>query len=299
MTRSVALHDAIAIICALLTALANGLGVTTQHIASMSATHHERGWRFVVFLLHHPLWLVGWLAMGGSLLFQSLALHFAAMSLVQPLLVFELVFALALRRVWLGQLVPARAWLASVVTVFSLGLFLFATTRTSGPPAQVLRWVGPGFWCSGVVVVLILAALRGLPGRRAALWGSATAILWALEAAYIKQCTDVITRDGYAGLFTRWPFYAFIVCGIAGLLTEQAALHAGPLRSSQATIVILDPIVSVLLGAWIFGEQLGVNWVWRGVAVVSLVFTLISAWVLISATPATMESALGPPALPA
>ncbi|HEY5121436.1 MAG TPA: DMT family transporter [Acidimicrobiales bacterium] len=297
MTQSVAVHDTIAITCALFTALANGLGVTAQHIASTSSTHHERGWRFVVFLFRHPLWLVGWLAMGGSLLFQSLALHFAAMSLVQPLLVFELVLALVLRRVWLRQAVPARAWTASLVTALSLGVFLVATTRASGPPAHVLRWTAPGAWCVGLVAVLIVAGLRGSPGRRAALWGSATALLWALEAAYIKQCTDVIARVGYAGLLTRWPFYAFIVCGIAGLVTEQSALHVGPLRSSQTAIVIVDPIVSVLLGAWIFGERLGVNWVWRGVAAASLALTLVSAWVLISATPATMESSLGPPPL--
>ncbi|MDH2904423.1 MAG: DMT family transporter [Actinomycetota bacterium] len=297
MTRSVAVHDAIAITCALLTALANGLAVTAQHIASTSATHHERGWRFVVFLFRHPLWLVGWLAMGGSLFFQSLALHFAAMSLVQPLLVFELVLALVLRRVWLHQVVPARAWLASLVTATSLGVFLVATTRASGPPAVVLRWTTPGVWCAGLVAVFVVAGLRGSPGRRAALWGSATAILWALEAAYIKQCTDVITRVGFAGLLTRWPFYAFIACGVAGLLTEQSALHVGPLRSSQTAIVILDPIVSVLLGAWIFGERLGVNWVWRSVAAASLALTLVSAWVLITATPATMEGAHEPPSL--
>src|ERR1019366_270735 len=284
MTRSVALHDAIAIACALLTASANGLGVTAQHIASTSATDHERGWRFVAFLVRHPLWLVGWLAMGGSLLFQSLALHFAAMSLVQPLLVLELVLALVLRRVWLRQVVPVRAWTASLVTALSLGTFLIATTRASGSPAHVLRWAQPGAWCAAFVALFLLAGLRGSPGRRAALWGSATAVLWALEAAYIKQCTDVIARVGYAGLLTRWPFYAFIVCGIAGLLTEQSALHVGPLRSSQTAIVILDPLVSVLLGAWIFGERLGVNWVWRGVAAASLAVTLVSARVLIVAT---------------
>jgi hypothetical protein len=299
MTRSVAVHDAIAITCALLTALANGLGVTAQHIASTSSTHHERGWRFVVFLFRHPLWLVGWLAMGGSLLFQSLALHFAAMSLVQPLLVFELVLALVLRRVWLRQAAPARAWTASLVTALSLGVFLVATTRASSPSDHVLRWTAPGVWCVGLVAVLFIAGLRGSPSRRAALWGSSTALLWALEAAYIKQCTDVIARVGYAGLLTRWPFYAFIFCGVAGLVTEQSALHVGPLRSSQTAIVIVDPIMSVILGAWIFGERLGVNWVWRGVAAASLALTLFSAWVLISATPATMESSLGPPPLAA
>jgi len=297
MTRSVALHDAIAITCALLTALANGLGVTAQHIASTSSTHHERGWRFIYFLLRHPLWLVGWIAMGGSLLFQSLALHFAAMSLVQPLLVFELVLALVLRRVWVHQAVLTRAWTASLVTVVSLAIFLVATTRSSGPPAHVLRWFAPGAWCVGAVAVLVMAGLRGTPGRRAAFFGIATALLWALEAAYIKECTDVISRSGYAGLLTRWPFFAFIVCGVVGLVCEQTALHVGPLRSSQTAIVIVDPIVSVLLGAWIFGERLGVTWAWRLVAAAALAAALVSAWVLIAAMPATMESSVAPPSL--
>ena len=297
MNSGVAWRDAIAIACALLTALANGLGVTAQHIASTSSTHHERGWRFVVFLLRHPLWLIGWVAMGGSLLFQSLALHFAAMSLVQPLLVLELVLALALRRMWLRQEVTRKAWRASAGTAVSLGIFLLATTRSSGPPIHVLRWIAPGAWCAVVVVILALVGRRGTPGRRAATWGTATALLWALEAAFIKQCTDVISHWGFAGLLTRWPFYAFIVCGVTGLVCEQTALHVGPLRSSQTAIVIVDPIVSVLLGAAIFGERLGTTWVWRAVALVALGATLVSAWVLIAATPDNMESSLGPPSL--
>lgn len=294
MNSSVAWRDAIAIVSALLTAFANGLSVTAQHMASTSSTRQERGWRFVVFLLHHPLWLVGWVAMGGSLLFQSVALHFAAMSLVQPLLVFELVLALALRRVWLRQAVPRRAWTASVVTAASLGIFLLATTRSSGPPSHDLRWFAPGAWCAAVVVLLVLGGLRGSPSRRATMWGAATAILWALEAAYIKECTDIISNWGYAGLLTRWPFYAFVVCGVTGLLCEQTALHVGPLRSSQTAIVIVDPIVSVALGALIFGERLGATWSWRIVALVALAATLVSARVLITAIPLTTRSSLGP-----
>ena len=294
MNSAATLHDMIAISCALLTALANGLGVTAQHIASTSSTQHERGWRFVAYLVQHPLWLLGWLAMGGSLLFQSLALHFAAMSLVQPLLVFELVLSLVLRRVWLRQFVSARAWSASLATAVALGIFLVAMTRSSATPTGQLRWMAPGLWSAVIVIVLVLLGLGGTPGRRAAMWGGATALLWALEAAYIKECTDLITRDGYAGLLTRWPLYAFIVCGVAGLLCEQTALHVGPLRSSQTAIVIVDPVVSVVLGAWIFGEHLGATWTWRIVASVALVVTLMSARQLIIATPDTMESSTGP-----
>lgn len=291
MSQSVAGHDVIAITCALLTAAANGLAVTAQHIASTSATRHDRGWRFVAYLAHHPLWLIGWLGMGASLLFQSLALHFAPMSLVQPVLVFELVLALVLRRVWLGQAVRSRAWTASVLSAVSLGMFLFATTHAGGDTGGPLRWAAPGTWCALVVAVLVLGALRGSPARRAALLGSATALLWALEAAYIKECTDIISAHGYAGLLIRWPLAAFIVCGVVGLVCEQSALHVGPLRSSQTAIVIVDPIVSVVLGAWIFGERLGVTWTWRVVALVALGVTLVSAWVLIESTPPTMEAA--------
>lgn len=294
MNPAATLHDTIAIVCALLTALANGLGITAQHIASTSSTLHERGWRFVVFLFRHPLWLLGWVAMGGSLLFQSLALHFAAMSLVQPLLVFELVLSLVLRRVWLHQFVPGRAWVASLVTASSLGVFLVAMTRSGGTPSGDLRWMAPGLVSIIVVVALVLLGLAGSPGRRAAMWGGATALLWALEAAYIKECTNLIAGHGYVGLLARWPFYAFIVCGVAGLLCEQTALHVGPLRSSQTAIVIVDPVVSVLLGAWIFGEHLGATWSWRIIAGAALVFALVSARRLIIATPETMASSRGP-----
>jgi len=289
MDHSTALRDAVAIACAMLTALANGLGVTAQHLASTSSTTLDRGWRFIMFLARHPLWLVGWIAMGGSLLFQSLALHFAAMSVVQPILVFELVLALVVRRLWLHQRVARRAWTASMVTVLALGLFLVATTRQSGL-ASHLRWSIPSAISVAVVVLLVLGGRRGSPGRRAALLGSATAVLWALEAAFIKECTDVITRGGFSGLVASWSFYAFIGCGIAGLVVEQTALHVGPLRSSQTAIVVVDPLVSVVLGAWIFGEHLGTTWSWRVIALLSLLVTLVSARILIASTPDTMEA---------
>ena len=135
----------------------------------------------------------------------------------------------------------------------------------------------------------MLGGLRGSPGRRAALLGSATAVLWALEAAFIKECTDVITGSGYVWLLTHWSFYAFVVCGIGGLVCEQSALHVGPLRNSQTAIVVADPVVSVVLGAWIFHERLGRSLPDHAGAVVALGVALVAAGALIRAIPATME----------
>ena len=288
----VVLSDAVAIVSALVTALANGIAVTTQHLASTSTKNHERGWQFLRYLMHHPLWLLGWGALAGSLLFQAVALHFASMSLVQPLLVVELVLALVLRRTWLRQMVSWRAWASSGATVFFLGTFLFATTRSGRSSISSLHWWAPGIWSAGLVTLLVAVGTRGSPRRRAAMWGSATAVLWALEAAFIKQCTNVISQVGYFHLLSRWPFYAFIVCGVAGLVCEQTALHVGPLKFSQTAIVIVDPVASVLLGIWIFADRLGRGWIWPSVAVMSLVLALVSAAILIAAMPQNMQESV-------
>jgi len=291
---TVTTHDVIAIVCALLTALANGLAVTTQHIASTSSDSRLRGWRFLVYLLHHPLWLFGWLAMGASLLFQSLALHFAAMSLVQPLLVTELVLALVLRRFWLRQRVSGRAWMASLVATLALALFLAMVAATSSATTSITTWVAPSAWSVAAVALMFLGGLRGSPSRRASCWGAATAVLWALEAALIKECTDVLAGRGFSGLVVHWSFCAFVLCGVAGLLCEQSALHVGPLRNSQTAIVVVDPVVSVALGIWIFHERLGGSLLAHAVAFSSLVVALAATAVLIVATPDNLAATSRP-----
>jgi hypothetical protein len=49
------------------------------------------------------------------------------------------------------------------------------------------------------------------------------------------------------------------VGGATGVLLEQAALQAGPLCVSQPLLVIVDPVVSIALSVWLFGEYLVMN----------------------------------------
>jgi uncharacterized membrane protein len=97
----------VTIFYALLAALCNSLNVIAQHLGSITSAEKSKGWRFVVALLRNPMWLAGWGALAGGFVFQAPALHVGQLSVVQPLLVTELVFALALRRVWLSS-----AWAA-------------------------------------------------------------------------------------------------------------------------------------------------------------------------------------------
>ncbi len=245
-----------AIIFGLLTALSNAFSVTTQHIASTSDVEKSSGLRLVFYLVRHPLWLLGWVGLLASLILQSLALHFGPLSVIQPLLVTELIIALALRRVWLHQSIRAATWVSAVVTGAGLVIFLVATAPSGRAfVPTTTRWTVPAIACIGAVTVLILFAQRGSPVRRAALFASATAITWALLATFIKATTDSISTSGWLGALSHWPVWALCACGILGLFCEQSALHVGPLSVSQPFIVIVDPIVSVALGIWLYREH--------------------------------------------
>src|ERR1019366_4012675 len=228
-----------------------------------SDTEKSSGLKFVSYLLRHPLWLLGWVALCGSLIFQALALHFGPLSLVQPILVTELILALVLRQFWLGQ---------SIRGVTSSA------------------WTVPSIVCVAGVALFVALAQRGSPARRAALFASATAVMWALEATFIKATTDTISALGYGGMFTRWPVYALIIGGVVGLLCEQAALHVGPLSVSQTFIVIVDPLVSVALGIWLYRERLHHDALHLSVGVVAFAVMCAGIVALTRTAPPTMNA---------
>jgi hypothetical protein len=289
----------VAILFALAAAFSNALNMITQHVASISDPGHSKGWRFVRYLVSNPLWLFGWVALAGSFVFQALALHNGQMSVVQPLLVTELVFALVLRRLWIRQQIRNVTWWAAAVTCGTLALFVAVSEPTGGNAQPTSSaWVGATVAAGGAAAILALVGRTGSPVRRAAALGSATAILWALVATFIKAMTDTLTQFGLVGMFAHWPVYALIVVSIVAELLDQTALHVGPLSISQPCIVIVDPIVSIVLSVWIFAEVFTENAFRLTVGILSFSVMCVAAAVLARTTPATMDHGPAPATSP-
>ena len=122
------------VVFALAAALSNAVNLMTQHSASVGAPKREKGWRLVAYLFRQPLWLLGWIAAVGGFAFQAVALHYGQLSVVQPILVTELVFVLVLRRVWIRQDVARAAWAAVLVVCGALAVFLAVAEPTGGHP---------------------------------------------------------------------------------------------------------------------------------------------------------------------
>jgi hypothetical protein len=222
------------------------------------------------------------------------ALQLGQVSVVQPLLVTELVMALVLRRVWIRQAVAWTAWAAAAAACAGLAVFIVAAEPRGGHAAPTSgHWTAAIAACVAVAAVLITLARYGSPARRAALYGLAGGITWALEATFIKSATNDLAQGGLSGLFTQWPVYAVAVGGAAGVIIEQAALQSGPLRVSQPLLVITDPIVSIALSVWLFGEYFVLNPAVLAAAAAGFVVMCAGVVVLSVTAPATVEGDVG------
>ena len=250
---------AAAIVFAILSALSNACSAVLQRLAVVNRTSGARpGFGTMIDLVRQPAWLLGALFLAGTFGFQALALYFGPLSVVQPLLVTELIFTLGLRVFLLHDGIASRTWSAAFTICLGLAAFLVVAS-----PAQGTHVPDAGQWLLAVgtrgpvVLALLLLGRYGSPARRAALVGAATAIVWSVDAAFVKQATDVLAHSGPLGLLTSWPLYAMIATGVLGTTLLQGAYAAGPLAASQSTLLIVDPLASILLGIELFHEQLG------------------------------------------
>jgi len=194
-----------AVIFALAAGFSNAVNVLTQHKASISAPTRVKGWRLALYLPRQPLWLLGVAAAVGSFAFQALALHNGPMSVVQPLLVTELIFVLVLRRVWIHQDVARAAWASVGVVCVALAVFLAVGEPTGGSAApEANQWLSAGLVVGGTITVLVLLGMRGSPTRRAAVFATAAALTASLEATFLKTATQTFSTSGIGGMLADW-----------------------------------------------------------------------------------------------
>lgn len=227
-------------------------------LASVAAPEGQSsGWRYGLYLLRQPIWLVGQVFAIGVFVMTGVALYFGEVAVVQPLLVVQLIFVLWLRQFRLHDDIPRRSWYAGALICIGLAAFLPIANVHGGTrePATSEWIVALSVW-TAATALLWLAGQRGSPSRRAACLGASAALVWSVDASFVKKTTDTLQLHGFPGMFAHWPVYGLVVTGILGTVLTQAAFNAGPLSASQPAMLIVDPLASIILGVQIFGEHI-------------------------------------------
>ncbi|HXY45205.1 MAG TPA: DMT family transporter [Acidimicrobiales bacterium] len=247
-----------AVVLALAAALCNALATIFERLGVETApADASMRWRLMAHVLRRPVWWFGLLSMVGAFLFQVAALGQGGLTLVQPLLVTELLFLVIILRLWFGRPLGWKEGLGVVLTVAGLATFLAVSNQGGGDliPNSV-GWLLMMIATVGAIAACIVLARFGSRPWRSAWYGASAAIAFAVCAAFMKATTVLYDREGFSALFTHFEPYGIAVSGLAGLFLAQNAFHAGPITASQASLVIVDPIASIVIGVGLFGDNL-------------------------------------------
>lgn len=247
---------------AVLAAVAASIAFGASDVIEQRATHTVRGRRLLdprlfLDLVANRLWRVGITVDISASALQAVALHFGPLSLVQPILVCDLLFA-ALMSAAVARRRLDRVMVTGVLCCTG-GLALFqAVARPSGGKATVSPTVmlPLGVGLAAVVAICPVMARfsprKGLPLATAFACGA----VFGVTAFLLKEITQTIGL-GFSPPSQQWPLYAFIVLEPVGFLLNQNAFQESTLIAPVLAIrTVTDPLVAISIGLVFLNERL-------------------------------------------
>ena len=210
----------------------------------------------LVRLVGQTMWLLGTVALLTGYLFQAGALDRGRLSVIQPLLVTTVVFALPLGYFLTRQQVGGREVFGAVVIIVGLGLFVYFGHPAGGNEnASNLGWAIAIGLLSLLSVLLLAFGRSGGLAMRAAVYGTVAGILFGLSSSLTKPTLDYL-HQSVGTMLSHWQCYALAIAGVLGFLLQQVSLGTGRLAPSVASVSVANPVVGILIGTLLLDERL-------------------------------------------
>ncbi len=264
------------VLFALLAALANALASVCQRLGVEDAPD-SRGpsLGLIRHMLRRRIWVLGFVIMALAYAAQSVALHLGSLNEVQPLMVSELIMVVLILWLWYDTTLRWRDLAAALATAVGLGAFLAVAAPSTGTYVpDNARWLVVGSVVVVAVVVFAVLASRGPGWWRALSLGAGASTGFAFLAAITKSTTDVALR-GWSPLLSSWQLYVLCAFGLTSFVIMQSAFHVGPFAASQSGLILLNPLVSLIIGRVLFHETLRTGPVALTLEVVALVLMVL------------------------
>lgn len=281
------------VLLALLAAVFLAIGIVVRQRATMDVPE-EHGVSRVMFLtlIRRPLWWAGTAAAVAGFGFQALALAYGSLLLVQPILVSALLFALPMSARLANRRVTRGEWIWALILTAALAVFvLLARTRpgdyeASAPTSAVVALI-----CSVAVLACVAVAVRTAGWRRAVLLAVAVGVLFGVVAVLTKIVMHLLTHDGLGRVLSAPALYLLVLLGVIAVLLQQSAFHAGSLQTSVPTMLVLEPVIAVVLGAVVLGEHMTVSGV-DAVAIAIAIAAMTAATIALGRDEGALEERL-------
>lgn len=270
--------DGLAVVLALGAAALFAVGAVAQQQAAAENVD-AGGLRLIGRLLTSRRWLAATFGNLLGYLLQACALAAGTLLVVQPILVTTLVFALPLGARWNHRPITRHEVLWAAALCVALAVFLLASRPDAGPDIAPFDQWAPSLVIAGLVVVT-----AGIVGTLSA--GRRRALAFAIMAGTCVGVASALTKsvvshlgDDVLGTFGHWELYALAGAAAVGVFGQQLAFQAGSLEVSFPATMVLDPVVSVLIGIAALDEHVrasGAMWAVIVAAVAVLVVGTIA-----------------------
>ncbi|GJF10761.1 hypothetical protein NGTWS0302_27080 [Mycolicibacterium cyprinidarum] len=243
-------------------------------------------------LIRRPLWWAGTSAAIAGYVFQALALANGSLLLVQPILTSALLFALPLSARLAHRRVSRGEWAWALLLTAALAVFVvLAKARPGDYEASLSTSAVVAVVCTAAVSACVVVATRVVGWRRAVLLAVAVGVLFGVVAVLTKLVMHVLTHDGPLAVLTTPVLYLLALLGVLAMLLQQSAFHAGSLQTSVPTMLVLEPVVAVVLGAVVLGEHLEVGR-WDAVALAVSTLAMAAATIALGRDEGAFEEQL-------
>ncbi|MFE0461392.1 DMT family transporter [Kitasatospora sp. NPDC058965] len=271
-----------------------GLGfVLQQHAAQRAPRADLLRWRLLLDLLRMPEWLGGIGIMIVGLGLSALALSLGEVSLVEPLLTSNLVFAMALASLISRQRLGRSGWGGVLLLGLGVTAFILAGDPQGGRAVagQLRHWLVLGI-VAGLALLLVSLARRLPLFEEATILALAAGLLYGLQDALTRASASHATSAGAFSLLHRWEPYTVVALGVFGLLLMQSAFEAAPLRMSLPALTAAQPLAGIACAVGFLGDRLRVTpsaLAWESAGLMAMVLGVV----VIGRHPA-MPAACGP-----
>lgn len=243
------------ILLALAAACCLGLGFVLQQAAAQHAPMKDfLSLRLLLDLARMPRWLAGIGLMVCGMALGAVALGMGDITLVEPLLATQLLFAMALARRMSRQRLGRSGWAGLWLLAGGVTAFVVAGRPHGGRDVAdpLWQWLIMG----GVLAVALL------------LTAGARRVRISMEAALLGTA---------AGLLYGLP-YAVVPLGVLALVLVQSAFEAAPLRMSLPALTAAQPLAGILCGVGFLGDRLRVTpgaLAWESAGIVAIVVGVV------------------------